>query len=146
MCSKNGQHQFSPTNVTAQSLLKVMRIKNDHKRENAMIVYQLISTHVFKEMWENRSGKSLCGYWSLNDWKGVLLFRTLQIIVISMKITSSRRKSSSIVNDMKPKFEELNIIFGNKSTTGMGFSQYSISHKIRDNCLWWRSVRHYYNQ
>ena len=67
MCSKNGQHQFSPTNVTAQSLLKVMRIKNDHKRENAIIVYQLISTHVFKEMWGNRSGKSMCGYWSLND-------------------------------------------------------------------------------
>ena len=52
-----------------------------------------------------------------------------------MKITSSPRKRVSIVHDMKPKFEELNIFFGNKSTTGMGFSQYSISHKIRDNCL-----------
>ena len=60
----------------------------------------------------NRSGK----YWGLNDWKYVLLFRTLQIIVISMKITSPRRKSASIVHDMKPKFEDLNIIFGNKST------------------------------
>ena len=79
----------------------------------------------------NRSGK----YWGLNEWKYVLLFRTLQIIVIPMKITSSRRKSASIVYDTKPKFEELNIFFGNKSTTGMGFSQYSISHKIRDNCL-----------
>ena len=52
-----------------------------------------------------------------------------------MKKKSSRRKSASIVYDMKPKFEELNIFLGNKSTTGMGFSQYSISHKMRDNCL-----------
>ena len=28
-----------------------------------------------------------------------------------MKIASSRRKSASIVNDMKPKFEELIIFF-----------------------------------
>ena len=48
MCSKNDQRQFSPSDINTQSLLKVMRIKNHHKREIAMIVYQLISPHSFK--------------------------------------------------------------------------------------------------
>jgi len=41
-----------------------MRInKMNHKREIAMIIYQLISTLFFNEMCGNRSGK----YWGLND-------------------------------------------------------------------------------
>ena len=75
-----------------------MRIKNDHKRETAMIIYQLISTHVFKEMCGNRSGKSVCGYWGKKGLKSV--YRTLQITAISMK-PSSRRKIASIVHEAK---------------------------------------------